>query len=1810
MDHLRFSSLWQACLCQYLRKFMLGITLLAPLHVAAQDPATSIVIGGSALAADAMDPNLYVLGEAEGSRPGGTSGVNLLHSLDQFDLNSADTALFTADTMLSTENIIARVTGGDVSDIWGTVEMDIAGANLFLLNPAGVLFGPSAVLNVQGGFHASTADTLQMQDNLGNNLLAFSGDVALAMAHPVAFGFLDASIGTITVDGATLSANASGGLSLVAGDISLQNAATIIGDGAGVELVSVSQAGDVDIISVDANGITLSRDMQDGAGLLQIVDAEVRLTGSDASLALRAGSIDLTDIAVDGDDIILEPIDSSDSAQYGGDIAIQAHELTLNSFGIKTVGGSIDIEADNILLQNTNGFISSITSQARQASTSTDIFITPLGVSGSSLSLVNSNIDAGLDFLSVPSNGGDIVIAGFDTVMLDGELASINTDIFSTARAGNIVLGNIDTLDMTNRAQIRSDARNNGALSGSVMIDARLINLAQRAEISTAAFSGANTTLAANDEPGSVTIAADEVHLTTGGSIESISVGAGDGGDIVIDTRILTADGAFIPDPLDLDPQAGNASLVQPSGVTTTVGFVAGGSSDPDPGAQGGDILINMSNGIAPAERIELTNGGRIGAEVVGGGTGGTVRLRADDVLVTGINQALADILPLPQGALEGQGGGSLPLQISRDDDFARSAIAADAINAQGDGMALVAVAGEAGSIELDITQSLRVEDGARIATFADEEQGNAGDITISNARLVDINSGGEITSASLNNTPGLLAGISDAGSININAETLVLNDGTLLASTVSGQGGSINLTASNLLLTQAEVNATTTGDGDAGSIDLSVTNTVLDNSRITASTTAAGAGGDIRVAGNRLSLENNAAIEVRSEDSGNAGNIEINLTEQFNLDNSVIASSASQAFGGNIDIASGELLSVFAGTVSTSVGTGVGSGGNVSLLADNIVLNEATVIAQADAGSGGNISIQAQQFFPSVNTVIDASANTGIDGQVQTTPPDTLLQQSLASLPAGFLDASSLVRPACDVAGAADSQGSLVVALRRGLPASPEELLASFDADWRQPANDNAMWLAANDSVALRTAAVDLRSANDAFRGGDYSTAEQVFARVSIQAPDAKQAPLQAVALRGLGESQHAQGKFAEAVLSLRGALQAVEGSDDTQQQAQIIGSLGNALVALGQHQEAQQLLQRGIVLAKDTGQPSVAAGITTNLGNAYAADDNWEEALDSYQQSAQLASDANTAGPAVQALSSAARAALNSSRYNDAIDIAAQAKEQFEKLLGDATAATPGQAQLAIAIHLAKTFERLADSGNADALSAAHSLLVQAMRLADRLGSDRDLSLVLGNLASLYMLEGRYDEAQYLTRTALRVSEQADAPDIAYRWHWQAGRIAASNGDSDAAISAYREAVRLLADIRQEALARYGSADLHFKQAVAPVYEDLVTALLAQSRAASVPSSRAQLLREARSTVEQLKAAELRDYFQNECVTELATRRADIETVARGAAVVYPIILSDQIELLVSLEGEMRHYSVAATAQQLEQHARSLRVALQNPRSSDYLQDAQQLYDWLIAPWIDEAEERGIETLVFVPDGALRSIPMAVLHDGQRYLIERFATAITPGLDLIDPKPLDTRSARLLAVGISESVAGFSPLANVPAELQAVQQTLGGDVFLNEDFQVARVEQAIADQRPTIVHIASHGVFSGDPNTSYLLAHDGRLTMDKLADAVSVAQFRDDSLELLMLSACQTAAGDDRAALGLAGVAIRAGARSAVGSLWSIADEAAYKLVVEFYTALQQPDTSRAQALQTAQQKLLANEKMAHPFFWSPFLLISNWL
>ncbi|MDH3771770.1 MAG: CHAT domain-containing protein, partial [Nitrospirota bacterium] len=346
------------------------------------------------------------------------------------------------------------------------------------------------------------------------------------------------------------------------------------------------------------------------------------------------------------------------------------------------------------------------------------------------------------------------------------------------------------------------------------------------------------------------------------------------------------------------------------------------------------------------------------------------------------------------------------------------------------------------------------------------------------------------------------------------------------------------------------------------------------------------------------------------------------------------------------------------------------------------------------------------------------------------------------------------------------------------------------------------------------------------------------------------------------------------------------------------------------------------------------------------------------------------------------------------------------------------------------------------------------------------------------------------------------------------------------------------------------------------------------------------------------------------DDCVEVNQARIQPIDQIAPNTAIIYPIVFQDRTDILMSLGGTIKRITIPISEQELTQNIHRFRTLLEKRTTHQYLPHAQTLYTLLMQPLEPYLNEFNIHMLVFVPDGALRTIPMAALHDGEQFLIQKYAIATTPGLTLTDARSLDREQVHLLSMGLSEGVQGFAPLPNVQQEIQDIHDLFGGTSLLNKEFLKTNIEREMKQENFTIIHIASHGKFGQNPQDSYVLAYDQKLTMNQLAELIGLFQFRQTPLDLLTLSACETAAGDERGALGLAGVAIKSGARSALATLWFINDQASSLLVNQFYTQLKQSSHSKAQALRDAQLTLLDHVIYRHPSYWAPFLLINNWL
>ena len=718
------------------------------------------------------------------------------------------------------------------------------------------------------------------------------------------------------------------------------------------------------------------------------------------------------------------------------------------------------------------------------------------------------------------------------------------------------------------------------------------------------------------------------------------------------------------------------------------------------------------------------------------------------------------------------------------------------------------------------------------------------------------------------------------------------------------------------------------------------------------------------------------------------------------------------------------------------------------------------------------------------------------------------------------------------------------------------------------------------------------MRSGMQSFRGGDFAQAleQWTLAAAAYQASGNREG--QITALVQSAEALLNLGRNPDALDRLQRAMTLARASGSETLVAAVEASLGNAYLLGGRPADAERTLRSSIEKTKNR---QLAASAQNNLGNLLAAQGRYADAALAYRQALEGARASNDRTLAARAGANLGRALVDDGKT-------AEARTVLSGLAADARALEQSHEKAYVLISLGRLYARLG------AHRPAYQALQDALAVADGINDLRARSYALGYLGEVYEQGARNAEALQLTREAILAAELANAPEILYRWQWQAGRLLRAQSQNDQAILSYQHAVATLSGVRTDLAASAQRAS--FRDSIAPVYSELADLLLQQSAAMPDAKRVTQYLTDARSAMELLKGAELQDYFQDDCVTALRARTTGIDQLAPQTAALYPIILKDRLELLLTLPDGMRRYTTQVDSARLTREIRAFRERLERKTTHQYYPHARQLYDWLIAPIAAELDKHKVETLVIVPDGALRTIPLSALHDGERFLVARYAVATTPGLTLTDPRPIARERVQLLLNGLTESVQGFPPLPFVAEEIETIHKLYGGTVLQNKNFTIPNMEKDLEARPYSIVHIASHGQFDQDLDKTFLLTYEDKLSMSKLEQFLGLSKFRTDAVELLTLSACQTAAGDDRAALGLAGVAVKAGARSALATLWVVNDPASAAMVASFYRELQNPAVSKAKALQRAQMELLKDARYRHPNYWSAFLLIGNWL
>lgn len=499
---------------------------------------------------------------------------------------------------------------------------------------------------------------------------------------------------------------------------------------------------------------------------------------------------------------------------------------------------------------------------------------------------------------------------------------------------------------------------------------------------------------------------------------------------------------------------------------------------------------------------------------------------------------------------------------------------------------------------------------------------------------------------------------------------------------------------------------------------------------------------------------------------------------------------------------------------------------------------------------------------------------------------------------------------------------------------------------------------------------------------------------------------------------------------------------------------------------------------------------------------------------------------------------------------------------------------------------------------------------------------SYAIGELGKLYESQQKWQLAQKYTQQALLTLEGIQAPEIRYRWEWQLGRILKQQGNIKGAIKAYSLAIKTLKSVRRDLLTVNSEVRFSFRDYTEPLYREFVTLLLQDNQSERVNQEN---LEQAIESIDALQLAEVENFLNCDLDATLQLNRQpkSIDEIDPNTAFIYPVILEDRLAVIFKQPGQSLEYQINSVDQEtVTQTIQKLKTAVIRGYGSQVLSYSQILYNWLIEPWeqyLEDSEQ--ISTLVFILDGELRNIPMGVLYDvkKQEYLIEKhYALSLLPSFQVLDLQKTTLKELEVLGAGISEELQvqdkSFNSL-EVTQELAKIQNTISSSILLNAEFTQANIQKNLDTEDYSIVHLATHGNFSSNPEETYILIYDsdvprGSLLKARDLDVLLRNKNNQKPIELLVLSACETAEGDKRAALGLAGLAVRAGARSTLATLWQVSDQSTVKLMTKFYQELSVPGTSKAIALHHAQQSLLKEPNYRAPYYWSPYVLVGNWL
>lgn len=499
-------------------------------------------------------------------------------------------------------------------------------------------------------------------------------------------------------------------------------------------------------------------------------------------------------------------------------------------------------------------------------------------------------------------------------------------------------------------------------------------------------------------------------------------------------------------------------------------------------------------------------------------------------------------------------------------------------------------------------------------------------------------------------------------------------------------------------------------------------------------------------------------------------------------------------------------------------------------------------------------------------------------------------------------------------------------------------------------------------------------------------------------------------------------------------------------------------------------------------------------------------------------------------------------------------------------------------------------------------------ALKMAETINSTRWLSYSFGTLGKL---STQTEQKQAYFQKALGFAQSIRASDIAYQWQQQLGLLYQKQEKTELAIQNYNAAIANMTQVRDSLLSTNGDLQFSFQEEMEPTYRNYMRLLLKSPN----PD-----LKRVIQINEGLQIARLENFLRCGKLDLVALNQ--LQNLKSAPAVIHIIDLGDTIEVIAqSTDGSLHHHSIDSKLVKFQ--IDHLLEALQNEKffevdESSITTYSQGIYEKLIAPIQTYLPRSG--TLVFTLDKSFHHIPMALLYDGKHYLIERYGIAETLGSRVRQPRVLHQNQMIALIAGLSKFSPSYTDpnapknMENLPASKQEIEniekQTLSSVALLDKKFTLKRFKEELTQNNFPIVHITTHGQFSSDPLKTVLVAYDKLINIRDFDTLIrGKTENSQDAIELLVLSACETAKGNKQSAMGIAGMATTAGARSTVATLWRVDADSTALLMQEFYKGLNN-GLPKAEALRQAQLSLLSNPKYNKAYYWGGFLLVGSWL